>query len=232
MDAEFLIVGGGVGGGVLAGLLGKAGRRVVVLERNPGKTPIVRPEVLWPATVDILASLLPPASLPEAMVAVKGIKVIRGGSPRRSRRRPSRRRGSSPGPPIRARRDRSCWSWARSRSGTASKPSGFSKRGRGSPASGRGRRGAVASSTCGPGGPSATTARTRRSGRRAGSRWPRACSRSSSSASASTGPPRWRWTVRTSSSIPTPAVRPSSCSARCPFPKGRGAGLVAALGSG
>jgi 2-polyprenyl-6-methoxyphenol hydroxylase-like FAD-dependent oxidoreductase len=81
MDAEFLVVGGGIGGGVLAGLLGKAGRRVVVLERNPGKTPIVRPEVLWPATVEILASLLSPAALADAMVAVMSLRVIRGGSP-------------------------------------------------------------------------------------------------------------------------------------------------------
>ena len=81
MDAEFLIVGGGLGGGVLAGLLGKAGRRVTVLERNPGKTPIIRPEVLWPATVAVLESLLSPKVLPEAMVRVRGIRVIRGGRP-------------------------------------------------------------------------------------------------------------------------------------------------------
>lgn len=81
MDPEFLIVGGGIGGGVLAALLGKAGRRVLVLERNPGRTPIVRPEVLWPATVDILSSLLPAAALTEAMVPFKALKVIRGGLP-------------------------------------------------------------------------------------------------------------------------------------------------------
>jgi 6-methylpretetramide 4-monooxygenase len=80
VDAEFLIVGGGLGGGVLAGLLGRAGRRVLVLERNPGKTPIVRPEVLWPATVEILARLLPADALPESMVAVKAIRMIRGGA--------------------------------------------------------------------------------------------------------------------------------------------------------
>ncbi|MBI3857831.1 MAG: FAD-dependent monooxygenase [Planctomycetes bacterium] len=79
MDAEFLIVGGGLGGGVLAGLLGRAGRRVLVLERNPGKTPIVRPEVLWPSTVEILASLLSPEALGEAMVPVKAIRATRGG---------------------------------------------------------------------------------------------------------------------------------------------------------
>src|SRR5262245_5715213 len=81
METEFLIVGGGLGGGVLAGLLGKAGRRVLVLERLPGKTPIVRPEVLWPSTVEILASLLSPDALRESMVAVQAIRVLRGGAP-------------------------------------------------------------------------------------------------------------------------------------------------------
>lgn len=81
MDPEFLIVGGGLGGGVLAGLLGTAGRRVTVLERNPGKTPIVRPEILWPSTVGLLSSLLPAASLPDAMVPVRQFKVFRGGAP-------------------------------------------------------------------------------------------------------------------------------------------------------
>ncbi len=81
MDTEFLIVGGGIGGGVLAAMLGKSGRRVVVLERNPGRTPIVRPEVLWPSTVEILTPLLSPAALAEAMVPVKGLRVMRSGAP-------------------------------------------------------------------------------------------------------------------------------------------------------
>jgi len=81
VDAEFLIVGGGLGGGVLAGLLANAGRRVTVLERNPGKTPIVRPEILWPATVQVLESLLPPDVLAQTMVPVREIRLIRGGAP-------------------------------------------------------------------------------------------------------------------------------------------------------
>jgi 2-polyprenyl-6-methoxyphenol hydroxylase-like FAD-dependent oxidoreductase len=80
MDPEFLIVGGGLGGGVLAGFLGRAGRRVTVLERNPGKTPVVRPEILWPSTVELLASLLPPDAIARSMVAVKQFRVFRGGA--------------------------------------------------------------------------------------------------------------------------------------------------------
>jgi 2-polyprenyl-6-methoxyphenol hydroxylase-like FAD-dependent oxidoreductase len=81
METEFLVVGGGLGGGVLAGLLARAGRRVTVLERNPGKTPIVRPEILWPATVRILESLLPPEVLSGTMVPVRAMRVIRDGAP-------------------------------------------------------------------------------------------------------------------------------------------------------
>jgi 2-polyprenyl-6-methoxyphenol hydroxylase-like FAD-dependent oxidoreductase len=81
MDADFLVVGGGVGGGALAGLLAKAGRRVLVLERDAGKTPLVRPEVLWPASVAVLESLLRPEALQEAMVAVKGVRAFRGAEP-------------------------------------------------------------------------------------------------------------------------------------------------------
>jgi 2-polyprenyl-6-methoxyphenol hydroxylase-like FAD-dependent oxidoreductase len=36
--------------------------------------------VLWPATVEILARLLPADALPESMVAVKAIRMIRGGA--------------------------------------------------------------------------------------------------------------------------------------------------------
>ena len=34
MDADFVVVGGGVGGTVLAELLGRSGKRVVVLEKS------------------------------------------------------------------------------------------------------------------------------------------------------------------------------------------------------
>jgi len=81
MDAEFLVVGGGLGGGVLAGLLAKAGRRVLVLERHPGRTPLVRPEVLWPATFAVLEGLLPAEALRDTMLPVKGIRAFRGAQP-------------------------------------------------------------------------------------------------------------------------------------------------------
>ncbi|MCI0353685.1 MAG: NAD(P)-binding protein, partial [Acidobacteria bacterium] len=49
MDADFVIVGGGIGGTVLAELLGRGGKRVVVLEKSTAPPSWLRPEVLWPA---------------------------------------------------------------------------------------------------------------------------------------------------------------------------------------
>jgi 2-polyprenyl-6-methoxyphenol hydroxylase-like FAD-dependent oxidoreductase len=59
MAYDFLIVGGGIGGAVLANLLARQGKAVVVVERNPGPSNRIRPEILWPATVERLRSLLP-----------------------------------------------------------------------------------------------------------------------------------------------------------------------------
>jgi 2-polyprenyl-6-methoxyphenol hydroxylase-like FAD-dependent oxidoreductase len=59
MAIDYLIVGGGIGGAVLANLLGRAGKRVVVLEKSRTTAPQNRPEVLWPATVDFLRGLIP-----------------------------------------------------------------------------------------------------------------------------------------------------------------------------
>src|SRR5262245_55454313 len=59
MATDFLIVGGGIGGLVLAELLGRGGKKVVVLERSQGPPPWSRPEVLWPATFELLCTLLP-----------------------------------------------------------------------------------------------------------------------------------------------------------------------------
>jgi 2-polyprenyl-6-methoxyphenol hydroxylase-like FAD-dependent oxidoreductase len=59
MSINYLIVGGGIGGAVLANLLGRRGQQVVVLEKNRTTPPQTRPEILWPATVQVLRALLP-----------------------------------------------------------------------------------------------------------------------------------------------------------------------------
>lgn len=83
MPLDVLIVGGGIGGAVLANLLGRAGRSCLVLEKSTGPGPPgggVRPEVLWPATVDVLRKLLPFDPLDEtALVPVSGIKFTLDG---------------------------------------------------------------------------------------------------------------------------------------------------------
>ncbi len=76
MDADFVIVGGGIGGTVLAELLGRGGKRVVVLEKSTAPPPWLRPEVLWPATMKILFSLVPQQTWEEECVlAVRGIEL-------------------------------------------------------------------------------------------------------------------------------------------------------------
>jgi len=59
LQANVVIAGGGIGGVVLAALLTRAGRRVIVLERGLGPPPFLRPEVLWPAAAETLFSLRP-----------------------------------------------------------------------------------------------------------------------------------------------------------------------------
>jgi 2-polyprenyl-6-methoxyphenol hydroxylase-like FAD-dependent oxidoreductase len=59
MTIDFLIVGGGIGGAVLANLLGRRGKRVLVLDKSRTYPPQNRPEALWPATVEVLRTLIP-----------------------------------------------------------------------------------------------------------------------------------------------------------------------------
>ena len=79
VDPDLVIVGGGIGGAVLACLVGRAGKRVVVLERSAGPPDWVRPEILWPATVGVLSSLIPRSELErEALLSLQGITVAVG----------------------------------------------------------------------------------------------------------------------------------------------------------
>jgi len=59
MQADVVIAGGGIGGAMLAELLGRGGKRVIVLERSVAPPNWLRPEILWPATAEVLFSLAP-----------------------------------------------------------------------------------------------------------------------------------------------------------------------------
>jgi 2-polyprenyl-6-methoxyphenol hydroxylase-like FAD-dependent oxidoreductase len=79
MATDVLIGGGGIGGLILAELLGRGGRKVIVLERSTGPPPFNRPEVLWPATCDLLCSLIPRERwLQEAVLPLRGMQVFGG----------------------------------------------------------------------------------------------------------------------------------------------------------
>jgi 2-polyprenyl-6-methoxyphenol hydroxylase-like FAD-dependent oxidoreductase len=72
MSFDFAIVGGGIGGAVLANLLDRRGKRVLVLEKGFAPAPQNRPEVLWPATVELLRTLIPESLCHRWMVALEG----------------------------------------------------------------------------------------------------------------------------------------------------------------
>jgi 2-polyprenyl-6-methoxyphenol hydroxylase-like FAD-dependent oxidoreductase len=79
MSADLLVVGGGIGGAVLANLLDRGGNKVVVLEKSTTTPNWVRPEVLWPATVEVLFSLSPkPVWEKEALLAMRGVALHDG----------------------------------------------------------------------------------------------------------------------------------------------------------
>jgi 2-polyprenyl-6-methoxyphenol hydroxylase-like FAD-dependent oxidoreductase len=79
LNADVLIVGGGIGGTVLAELLARRGKKVVVLEKGTGPPPWTRPEGLWPATAQLLFTLAPRQRwLAEAMLPLEGIEVFTG----------------------------------------------------------------------------------------------------------------------------------------------------------
>ncbi|HEV3238469.1 MAG TPA: FAD-dependent monooxygenase, partial [Gemmataceae bacterium] len=76
MVIDFLIVGGGIGGAVLAHLLGRRGKRALILDRSRTTLPINRPEILWPATVEILRTILPKSVEPRWLLPIRGGEVI------------------------------------------------------------------------------------------------------------------------------------------------------------
>jgi 2-polyprenyl-6-methoxyphenol hydroxylase-like FAD-dependent oxidoreductase len=64
---------------VLAGLLGRGGKRVTVIEKNMGPPAFSRPEVLWPATMEVLSSLASREVLEkEAVLPLQGLAVHHG----------------------------------------------------------------------------------------------------------------------------------------------------------
>ncbi len=80
VESEVLIVGGGIGGAVLAELLTRAGKKVVVIERSLGPPSFLRPELLWPSAVRTLFSLRDRADWErDSFRPVGGISLDRGG---------------------------------------------------------------------------------------------------------------------------------------------------------
>jgi len=76
---DALVVGGGIGGSVLAGLLARAGKRVLVLERSLGPPSWTRPEIYWPTTAEFLANLLPSGVWErEAALQIRGFDIHDG----------------------------------------------------------------------------------------------------------------------------------------------------------
>jgi len=57
VDADILIVGGGLSGCALAAMLAATGRRILILEARPGKNPRFNGELIHPTGVDVLDSL-------------------------------------------------------------------------------------------------------------------------------------------------------------------------------
>ncbi|HKE02184.1 MAG TPA: NAD(P)/FAD-dependent oxidoreductase, partial [Planctomycetota bacterium] len=79
---DVVVSGGGIGGAVLAELLARRGKRVVVLERNTSPPTFLRPELLWPASIDVLCGLHPRETWEtEVALPVRGIRIDYGRDP-------------------------------------------------------------------------------------------------------------------------------------------------------
>jgi len=79
METDFLVIGGGIDGAVFAELVGRRGKRVIVLEKTIAPPNWVRPEILWPATTEILFRLIPRMVwVREAMLPLLGVTISDG----------------------------------------------------------------------------------------------------------------------------------------------------------
>ena len=82
-NIDCVIVGGGIGGAVLALALGRLGHRVVVLEREPAPPPTVRPEILATATIDVFHQLgVGDRIRAEAALPLRGLELRQAGDGR------------------------------------------------------------------------------------------------------------------------------------------------------
>lgn len=83
-DAECVIVGGGIGGAVLALSLGRAGRRVLILERDTAPPAMTRPEILADATMEIFdREGIGERIRREAAIPLEGFELFEAGGRRR-----------------------------------------------------------------------------------------------------------------------------------------------------
>jgi 2-polyprenyl-6-methoxyphenol hydroxylase-like FAD-dependent oxidoreductase len=76
VQPDVVIVGAGIGGAALGLALGRMGRRVALVEREATPPRLVRPEILWGATLDALAKLRVADRIrAEASVELEGVEV-------------------------------------------------------------------------------------------------------------------------------------------------------------
>ena len=81
-SADCVIVGSGIGGAVLALILGRAGKHVVILEREEKPIPQPRPEIHAQATLDLYRKLgVADRILREAALPLQGLRLRRRGGP-------------------------------------------------------------------------------------------------------------------------------------------------------
>ena len=81
MPSRAIIIGSGIGGAALANLLARGGWNITILEKNLVPVRVERPEVLWPATLRLLESILGREKLLQGIVPFRGIRFYRSRRP-------------------------------------------------------------------------------------------------------------------------------------------------------